>query len=378
MHPDPTLTPRPIPQADPRAGYRAHQAEIDAAIHQALNAGRYINGPEVDAFEQEFASFTGARLAVAVASGTEALWLALRALGVAPGDEVITVALTATATVTAIVEAGARPVFVDVRPDDLTMDPELISFAVTPRTRAILPVHLYGQAARVKTICDWACASGISVLEDCAQAHGAVCEGHPAGSWGHAGAFSFYPTKNLGAIGDGGAIVTGFPALADQARLLREYGWRQRYASSVHGWNSRLDELQAAILRVKLRHLAAGNARRAAIAALYDQALAGTAVLPPPVFAERTNVYHQYVVRHPRREQLREALGKRGIGTAVHYPVPVHLQEAYREYGRGPGSLPVTEQAAREVVSLPIYPELPDADVERIAQALREAAAALD
>jgi dTDP-4-amino-4,6-dideoxygalactose transaminase len=366
-----------IPQANPRANYLAHQAEIDAAIRRVLHGGRYINGPEVEAFESEFAAFTGATHAVTVASGTEALWLALRAVGVGPGDEVITVSLTASATAAAIVEAGARPVFVDVCDDDLTLDPARLQAAITPRTRAILPVHLYGQAARLSEISEIARAANLVVLEDCAQAHGAQFEGRVAGGLGEAGAFSFYPTKNLGALGDGGALVTSRPAVAEQARLLREYGWRERYVSGQHGWNSRLDELQAAILRVKLRCLPAQNSRRAAIASRYDEVLAAAGLTPQPRLAERTNVYHQYVARHPRRERVRQALAQRGIGTAIHYPAPVHLQPAYQSYGGGPGSLPVTERAAAEVVSLPIYPELTDSEVERICQALAGAIAGL-
>jgi dTDP-3-amino-3,4,6-trideoxy-alpha-D-glucose transaminase len=365
--------PASIPQANPGASYRAHQAEIDVAIQRVLDSGRYVLGPEVEAFEREFAEFTGTRQTVAVASGTEALWLALRALDIGPADEVITTSLTAVATTTAIVETGATPVFVDVRTDDLTLDPDEMKRAITPRTRAILPVHLYGQLARVKEICDLACVANIPVLEDCAQAHGATSVGHPAGSWGQIAAFSFYPTKNLGAIGDGGAIVTTFPALAEKVRLLREYGWRQRYVSAAHGWNSRLDEMQAAILRVKLRHLPQENRRRAEIAVRYNEAFVGTSLRLPATFTDRGHVYHQYVVRHPERDRLREALARQGIGTAVHYPAPVHLQDAYRALGGGPGSLPVTEQAAREVFSLPIYPELTEAQVERVCRVLCEA-----
>ena len=368
------MTAANIPQAKPGASYRAHQAEIDAAVRRVLESGRYVLGPEVEAFEREFAEFTGTRQTVAVASGTEALWLALRALGVGPGHEVITTALTAVATVTAIVEIGARPVFVDVRDDDLTLDPRLLPAAFTERTRAVVPVHLYGQAAAMRDICEIACTADIPVLEDCAQAHGAACGGHPAGAWGHLAAFSFYPTKNLGAIGDGGAIVTTIPALGDKARQLREYGWRERYVSAAHGWNSRLDELQAAILRVKLRYLPRENGRRTEIAARYTEAFAATGLGLPPAFPDRSTVYHQYVVRHPRRDYLREALARQGIGTAIHYPVPVHLQEAYREFGGGPGSLPVTERATHEILSLPIYPELTGDEVERVCRAVREAA----
>lgn len=362
-----------IPQANPRANYEAHRQEIDDAIRRALESGRYIHGPEVEAFEREFAAFVGVPHAVAVASGTEALWLALRALGVGPGDEAITVSLTAVATVSAIVASGAQPVMVDVCADDLTLDPARFAAAISPRAKVVIPVHLYGQAARLKEICAIAEKAGLAVLEDCAQAHGAACEGRAVGSWGRLGAFSFYPTKNLGAIGDGGAVVTSDPSLAERLRLLREYGWRERYVSAIHGWNSRLDELQAAILRVKLRHLAADNGRRAMVAGEYTRALAGTRIAAPPIFADRTTVYHQYVVRQPQRAQLRELLAARGIGTAIHYPVPVHLQEAYRSLGGGPGSLPITEQATAEIVSLPIYPELSEGEVEAVCEALQEA-----
>ncbi|MBI3761786.1 MAG: DegT/DnrJ/EryC1/StrS family aminotransferase [Chloroflexi bacterium] len=366
-----------IPQANPRANYEAYREEIDAAVRRALESGRYIHGPEVEAFEREFATFLGVPHAVAVASGTEALWLALRALNVGPGDDVIAVSLTAVATVAAIVETGARPVMVDVCADDLTLDPARFAAAISPRTKVVIPVHLYGQAARLKEICAIAEKAGLAVLEDCAQAHGAACEGRAVGSWGRLGAFSFYPTKNLGAIGDGGAVVTSDPSLAERLRLLREYGWRERYVSAIHGWNSRLDELQAAILRVKLLHLTADNGRRTGIAAEYTRALAATDVIPPPTFADRTTVYHQYVVRHPQRDPLRELLAARGIGTAIHYPVPIHLQDAYRHFGAGPGSLPVTERATAELISLPIYPELSEREVKEVCEACQSAVAEL-
>ncbi|MBI3360788.1 MAG: DegT/DnrJ/EryC1/StrS family aminotransferase [Chloroflexi bacterium] len=366
-----------IPQANPRANYEAYREEIDAAVRRALESGRYIHGPEVEAFEREFATFLGVPHAVAVASGTEALWLALRALNVGPGDDVIAVSLTAVATVAAIVETGARPVMVDVCADDLTLDPARFAAAISPRTKVVIPVHLYGQAARLKEICAIAEKAGLAVLEDCAQAHGAACEGRAVGSWGRLGAFSFYPTKNLGAIGDGGAVVTSDPSLAERLRLLREYGWRERYVSAIHGWNSRLDELQAAILRVKLLHLTADNRRRTGIAAEYTRALAGTRIAAPPTFADRTTVYHQYVVRHPQRDPLRELLAARGIGTAIHYPVPIHLQDAYRHFGAGPGSLPVTERATAELISLPIYPELSEREVKEVCEACQSAVAQL-
>jgi dTDP-4-amino-4,6-dideoxygalactose transaminase len=351
-----------IPAANPGAFVRAHRAEIDAAIARVLDSGRYILGTEVETFEREFADFVGVSHAIAVANGTEALWLSLKAIGVGPGDEVITVSLTATATVAAIVETGARPVFVDICPDDLTMDPAQVAKAITPHTRAIIPVHLYGQAVRIEEIC----SGDVPVLEDCAQAHGARCDGKAVGAWGDLGAFSFYPTKNLGALGDAGAVVTEAAALADRLRSLREYGWQDRFISLEHGWNSRLDELQAAILRVRLRHLLADNGRRVAIAGAYTAALRGTAIVPPVSFSNRTCVFHQYVVRHPRRDWLRARLAAAGIATGIHYPLPVHQQPAYRQRC----ALPVTEQAASEILSLPLWPELSDNEVQHICDTL--------
>ncbi|MEI8315904.1 MAG: DegT/DnrJ/EryC1/StrS family aminotransferase [Verrucomicrobiota bacterium] len=361
-----------IPQANPGAFVFAHRNEIDTAMSRVLDSGCYILGPEVAAFEQEFATFLGHSHAVAVASGTDALWLALRTLDLKPGAEVITVAMTAVATVAAIVEAGARPVFVDVCADDLTMDPASLTAAITPRTAAVIPVHLYGQPARLPEICAIADKAGVPVIEDCAQAHGASCDGRGVGTWGRLAAFSFYPTKNLGGLGDGGAIVTGDKKLVIRLRSLREYGWAQRAVSTAHGWNSRLDELQAAILRVSLQYLTAGNCRRQSIATTYTSALADTDIAVPPVYADRMSVYHQYVIRHCQRDQLRTKLAQHAVGTNVHYPVPVHLQEPYRDYGRGLGSLPVTERAADEVLSLPIYPELRDGEINATIRAIHE------
>jgi len=355
-----------IPAANPGAFVRAHRAEIDAAIARVLDSGRFILGPEVEAFEHEFANFVGVSHAVAVANGTEALWLALKALGIGSGDEVITVSLTATATVAAIVETGAHPVFVDVCPDDLTMDPEQVAKAITPRTKAVIPVHLYGQAARLTEIC----SGNVPVVEDCAQAHGARCDGRAVGAWGTLGAFSFYPTKNLGALGDAGAVVTADGSLAERLRSLREYGWQERFNSVAHGWNSRLDELQAAILRVRLRHVLTDNGRRRNIANAYTAALRGTSIVPPPSFPNRTCVYHQYVIRHPHRDRFRARLAAHGIATAIHYPVPVHLQNAYRHFGQGTGSLPVTEQSVRDILSLPIHPELETNQIRTVCECL--------
>ena len=361
-----------IPQANPGAFVFAHRSEIDQAMSRVLDSGCYLRGPVVAAFEQEFATFLNRPHVIAVASGTEALWLALKALELKPGAEVITVSLTAVATAAAIVEAGGRPVFVDVCADDLTMDPSHLASSITPRTAAIIPVHLYGQPARLPEICAIADQAGIPVLEDCTQAHGASCDGRNVGAWGRLAAFSFYPTKNLGSLGDGGAIVTNDAKLAGRLRGLREYGWLQRAISIVTGWNSRLDELQAAILRVSLRHLAASNLRRQEIAAAYTRALTGLDIVAPPVYADRASVNHQYVIRHRQRDQLRAGLTQRNVETGIHYPVPVHLQDAYVAYGHGQGSLPITEQAANEVLSLPIYSELRDEQVAAVIQAVRD------
>ena len=360
-----------IPQANPGAFVRAHRGEIDVAIARVLDSGCYLRGPEVRAFERDFATLLDETHVIGVASGTEALWLALKACGLQRGDEVITVAFTAVATVAAIVEAGGRPVFVDVGPDDLTMDPVALASAITPHTKAVIPVHLYGQPARLPEICACAGRAGIAVIEDCAQAHGANCVGRPVGTWGEFAAFSFYPTKNLGALGDGGAISTPHAGLAEKLRAWREYGWGSQRVSSFHGWNSRLDEIQAALLRVRLQYLPFDNARRRAIAAAYSQAWRESGLGLPPEFSDRKSVYHQYVVRHNRRDELRANLLRQGIETGIHYSVPIHFQAAYCRYGEGPGSLPVTEQAAREVLSVPIYPELTEDQVADIIQALR-------
>jgi dTDP-4-amino-4,6-dideoxygalactose transaminase len=366
-----------IPAANPRAQYLSHQTEIDVAIAAALGGNRYILGPQTQAFEQEFAAYLGVRYASGVGSGTEALHVAIRACGLGPGDEIITVAHTAVATVSAIELAGATPVLVDIDPASYTIDPNKIAAAITPRTRAIIPVHLYGAAANLSPIVDLARQHKLKVIEDCAQAHGAryASRDQMVGSVGDVACFSFYPTKNLGAIGDGGLVATNDPVIAENLNLLRQYGWRERYISEIAGWNTRLDELQAAILRVKLRHLDADNEKRRALAAIYDEQLAGIVTLPIEP-ANTHHVYHLYVIRHPRRSALMQFLHERGIGTAIHYPVPIHLQPAYRgRLAAGEGSLPETERAAREIVSLPMYPELSADEVRTVAQAIREFAA---
>lgn len=353
---------------NPHAQYEAHRAAIEAAIKRVLESGRYILGEEVTAFEREFASYTGVRHAVGVGSGTEALHLALAACGIGEGDEVITVAHTAVATVTAIELAGATPVFVDIEPDYFTLDPEKLEAAITPKTKAIVPVHIYGQPADLGAILTIAERCGLRVIEDCAQAHGATYRERRAGAWGDIGCFSFYPTKNLGAIGDAGAITTDDSELADRVRYLREYGWVERNVSSVSGWNSRLDELQAAILRVKLQFLDEDNNRRREIAALYDELLADSDLILPQRREDATHVFHLYVVRSAGRDELLAQLRAKEIAPAIHYPVPVHLQPAYR--GRlAARDLANTERAAREILSLPIYPELTDAEVEKVAAA---------
>jgi dTDP-4-amino-4,6-dideoxygalactose transaminase len=368
-----------IPQMDPGAAYRALKPEIDAAVARVLASGWYILGQEVAAFEAEFAALLGLGHAVGVANGTDALVLALKALGIGPGDRVATVAHTAVATVAAIELAGAEPVLVDIETAGLTLDPAELDrcFAQVAGIKAVIPVHLYGQAAEIGPILEIARRHGAKVIEDCAQAQGATLDGRPLGGFGDIACFSFYPTKNLGAFGDGGAVATGDADLAQRLRALREYGWQERYVSAITGMNSRLDELQAAILRVRLPHLGAENARRGEIAAAYDRGLAGLPLDLPYRRPGGRHVWHQYVIRSHDRDALQQALKARGIGTNIHYPVPVHLQPAYA--GRlktGPSGLAVSERAAREVLSLPIYPQLGDDAVNAVIAAVRAMLAA--
>lgn len=358
-----------MPFLDLTRQHRRLAHEIEAAISGVVRRGVFVIGPEVAAFEEEFARYVGARFAVGVGSGTEALHLALRACGVRPGDEVVTVSHTAVATVAAVELSGARPVLVDVDPATCTIDPALVERAISPRTKVVLPVHLYGTPADMSSVLSVAMRHGLRVVEDCAQAHGARYGGRRVGVLGDLGCFSFYPTKNLGALGDGGVITTDDPVLAEQARLLRQYGWRERYVSVVRGSNSRLDEIQAAVLRVKLRHLDAWNVRRRELAKRYVDALGGGTWVPAaPASAEPA--YHLFVVRTDRRDELRDFLADQGISTLIHYPLPVHLQEAYRDLGYGPGTLPASEAAAGTVLSLPLYPEMTDEEAETVAGAL--------
>jgi dTDP-4-amino-4,6-dideoxygalactose transaminase len=349
-----------IPFVDLQAEYIALKTELDAAASRVLASGWYILGQEVRAFEQEFAAYLGVAHAIGVASGTDAVLLACRALEIGPGDEVITVAHTAVATVAAIALSGARPVLVDIEPQTYTMDVGQIEAVITPRTKAIMPVHLYGHPAEMDTILAIAQRHNLLVIEDCAQAHGARYKGRMVGSMGNAAAFSFYPTKNLGAIGDGGAVATNNPAVAERLTMLRQYGWQQRYISDIAGYNSRLDELQAAFLRVKLRHLDAFNAARRRLASLYQEHLAGLPLTLPTSQPECESVFHLYVIQTDQRDTLQHHLATQEIGTAIQYPVPVHSQPAYHHLGYGPGSLPVTERICGRILSLPMHPHLPN------------------
>lgn len=365
-----------IPFNDLRAQYLAHQAELDAAIARAAASGWYILGQEAAAFEAEFAAYCGATGCVGVNSGTDALHLALRACKVGHGDEVITVAHTAVATVAAIRMAGATPVLVDIDPETYTMAPAAFAAAITPRTKAVIPVHIYGHPADIVTIAEIARRHGLWLIEDCAQAHGARYAGKLAGSFGDIACYSFYPTKNLGAMGDGGAVTSSHPELLDAVRLLREYGWtpKERYVSQAEGVNSRLDELQAAVLRVKLRYLEAENDLRRQLAAIYAAQLPA-GVVKPVERPDCRHVYHLYVVRVPHRDTVRARLAEAGIGTAIHYPVPVHRQPAYQSGEIVAMDLRETERAAAEILSLPLHPALAPEQVEQIAAAVAAAMA---
>ena len=370
------MTARPIPQTDPRAGYFERQAEIDAAIARVLASGQYILGPEVEAFEAGFAAWLGIGDAVGTGSGTDAIELALRACGIGSGDLVFTVSHTAVATVAAIERAGAVPVLVDIEPGGFTMDPAALEAALRDkppgRPAAILPVHLYGEPADLSPILDLARRHGMRVIEDCAQSHGAAYRGRPTGSLGDIACFSFYPTKNLGALGDAGMTATDDKELGLALRELREYGWRERYVSARTGINTRLDPLQAAILAVRLPHLDDDNARRQRIAARYDTGLAGLPLALPWRRAGCSHVFHQYVIRSAERDRLREHLRAAHIGSGIHYPVPVHLQPAYEgRLGEFPAGLPETTQAMREILSLPIYPQLAEAAADRVIAEIR-------
>ena len=362
---------------DFHARVAALRREIEDAVARVLDSGWFILGPEVEAFERERAAALGARDAVGVGNGTDALFLSLRVLGVGPGDEVVTTPLSAAFTALAVLQAGARPVFVDVDPATLNLDARRIEAALSPRTKAILPVHLYGHPADMDPILALARDRGLAVLEDACQAHGALYRGRPVGTLAGErgiGTLSFYPTKNLGALGDGGAVLVNDPALASRLRQLRNGGQSDKYRHELPGVNSRLDEIQAALLRVGLRHLPAWTERRRALAELYVRGLDGSAVEPLREQPYARAVHHLFVVRHPRRDALAAALRERGVGTLVHYPIPLHLQPVFAPLGGRPGDLPVAERAAGEILSLPLHPELRDEQAEAVVEAVRAAA----
>jgi dTDP-4-amino-4,6-dideoxygalactose transaminase len=364
-----------IPCANPKAQYLSCRDEINSAIQNVLDSGWYILGKEVKQFEQEFAAFNNVRHAIGVGSGTEALHLALVACGIGRGDEVVTVSHTAVATVAAIELVGATPVLVDIDCDFYTIDQEKIKSAITSRTKAIIPVHIYGHPADMDPIVEIAEKHNLKVIEDCAQAHGAKYKEKRVGSIGNIGCFSFYPTKNLGALGDGGIVVTNDANLAKKANLLREYGWAERYISHVSGWNTRLDEIQAAILRVKLKHLDEDNSKRMCLAEIYNTKLSDTDLILPKQRENSKHVYHLYVIRSPKRDEFLAFLKKEGICASVHYPMPVHLQPAYRHL-QARDKLPETEKIANGIISLPIYPELSESDVQTIIKTIRDFAGA--
>jgi len=361
-----------VPFVDLKAQYRSIKPEIDAAIARVLESSQFVLGEEVAAFEVEFAAYCQAHYAIGVNSGTSALHLALLAAGVGPGDEVITVPFTFVATAAAIVYTGARPVFVDIEPRTFTIDVSQIERAITPATKASLPVHLYGQPADMDPILEIAKRHGLAVIEDACQAHGAQYKGKRVGAIGRAGAFSFYPSKNLGAYGDAGLMVTDDEWLAGEVRVLRNYGQRQKYHHLIRGYNQRMDTLQAAVLRVKLGYLDAWLRARREHAQRYSQRLAAAPVITPgePGFAR--SVYHLYVIRVERRDELAAWLRKRGIETGIHYPIPIHLQPAHGDLDYGKGSFPVSESHADQILSLPMYAELSDDAIDAVATAIEE------
>jgi len=362
-----------IPFIDLKAQYESIKEEILAAVSATLASTQFVLGKEVAAFEEEFAAYSGGKFGIGVNSGTSALHLALLAAGVKRGDEVITVSCTFVATVAAIDYIGARPVFVDVDPATLNMDAGQVEAAITERTKAILPVHLHGQSADLDPILDVARRHGLRVIEDAAQAHGAEYKGRRVGSIGDLGCFSFYPGKNLGAYGEGGMVVTNNEEFAHTIRMLRDWGQEQKYHHVLKGFNYRLEGVQGAILRVKLRHLEDWTEARRQHAAYYNELLADTAVARPLEMPYARHVYHVYAVQTPKRDRLQEALQAQGIQTGIHYPIPVHLQKAYQDFGYGPGDFPVTERAANELLSLPMFAELQNAQIDTVCTAVRDA-----
>jgi len=361
-----------VPFLNLRAAHEAMRGEIAAAIQEVIDSSAFAGGPFVARFEQEFAAYCGAKHAIGLGSGTEALWVVLLAKGVGPGDEVITVPSTFMATAEAISFCGAKPVFVDIDEETYTMNPALVERAITPKTKAIIPVHLFGQMADMDPILEIADKHGLFVLEDACQAHGAGYKGRRAGSLGLAGAFSFYPGKNLGAMGEAGAVVTNDAGVKEYIEMFRDHGQRKKYHHGLVGWNARMDGIQGAVLSVKLKHLEQATAARRSHAAVYESLLAGEETLRLPREAkDRRHVYHLYAVRVARRDAIMETLARRGIHCGIHYPIPVHLQEAYSNLGLGKGSFPVAERCAEEFLSLPMFPELSRDQIETVARELK-------
>lgn len=366
------MNPPSVPFLNLRAQHDPIRGELIDAMQQVIDASAFAGGPFVARFETEFASFCGTSHALGVSNGTEALWLALLALGIKPGDQVITVPATFMATAEAITYTGAKPVFVDVDEKTCTMNPALIEQAITPKTKAIIPVHLYGQMADMDPIMEIARRHNLFVIEDACQAHGAEYKGRKAGSIGHAGCFSFYPGKNLGALGEAGAVVTNDAKLAEEIAVLRDHGQTVKYEHSRVGWNGRMDGVQAAVLSIKLRHLAAGNAARRAHARRYTELLSGIeGITLPHTASYGVPVYHLYVIRTAERDEVRKQLAARGVQTGIHYPIPIHLQKAYESLQLGPSSFPVAERCAKEVLSLPMFPELTSGQVDHVVQELK-------
>ncbi len=359
-----------IPYVELKTQFAAIEPEVRAAIDEVFASGWFVLGEQVRSFETEFANYLGIGHAVGVASGTDAIHLALRALGIGPGDEVITVPNTCVPTLCGIVATGATPVLADVDPETLTLCPERFAEAITSKTRAVVPVHLYGHPCDMDSILAVARQHGIAVVEDCAQAHGSLYKGTHCGTFGDAAAFSFYPSKNLGAYGDGGTVVTSREDVAERVRMLRNYGEETRYHHTIQGVNSRLDEMQAAILRVKLRHLDKWNAARRTRATAYGHELANAGVTVPMEADWAQSNYHLYVVRSELRDALQEHLRSNGIGTYIHYPIPIHRQTAYAHLGYSPGQFPVSEAACERVLSLPMYPEFPLECIPEVARCI--------
>ncbi|HEY1679259.1 MAG TPA: DegT/DnrJ/EryC1/StrS family aminotransferase [Candidatus Sulfotelmatobacter sp.] len=362
-----------VPYLDLKAQYRSIKPEIDAAIGRVLESAQFVLGPEVAAFEQDFAAYCAAAECIALNSGTSALHLALLAAGVGPGDEVITVPFTFVASIAAILYAGARPVLIDIDPRCFTMDPSQIEAAITPRTKAILPVHLYGQPADMDPIMEIARRHGLVVIEDAAQAHGAKYKGRPAGSIGDIACFSFYPGKNLGAYGEGGAVTTNNPEYARTIRMLRDWGQDRKYHHLLRGYNYRMEGFQGAILGVKLRHLEKWTEARRAIVRQYNERFADCEIETPSEMPWAHHVFHVYTIRTEDRDGLQSVLSAEGIQTGIHYPVPAHLQPAYSDLGYGSGDFPHSEAASKQVLSLPLYPELSADSVAEVARVVRKA-----